>query len=76
MLGLQIEGYRCQGLLTSFFYSDLYPLISSNLNAFISSDLYPLVSSNLYPFIQLTLHNAKRVAILPDGFVILHPFLS
>ena len=64
MLGLQIEGYRCQGLLTS----NLYSLISSDLNAFISSDLYP--------FIQLTLHNAKRVAILPDGFVILHPFLS
>ena len=68
MLGFQIAGYRCLGLLTSFFYSDLYPLISS--------DLYSLVSSDLYPFIQLTLHNAKRVTILPDGFVILHPFLS
>ena len=35
-----------------------------------------LLTPNLYAFIQLTLHNAKRVAILPDGFVILHPFLS
>ena len=35
-----------------------------------------LLTSNLYTFIQLTLHNAKRVSILPDGFVILHPFLS
>ena len=52
MLGFQIAGYRCQCLLTSLFYS------------------------NLYAFIQLTLHNAKRISILPDGFVILHPFLS
>ena len=71
MLGLQIAGYRCQVLL------DLHlSLCQCLLTPFFYSDLYSLISSNLYAFIQLTLHNAKRVAILPDGFVILHPFLS
>ena len=67
MLGFQIAGYRCQVLL------DLHLSLCQCL---LTSDLYSLISSNLYAFIQLTLHNAKRISILPDGFVILHPFLS
>ena len=63
MLGFQIAGYRCQVLL------DLHLSLCQCL-------LTPFFYSDLYPFIQLTLHNAKRISILPDGFVILHPFLS